>query len=83
MVLISGVGPQGTKQMTDHLIALQNRLANEQGYLAAATRTAEQELRRVWIAQIEREISAEKAFLGMEDVECDMTDDELLAALAA
>jgi len=69
--------------MTSHLIALQNRLADEQGFLALAKTASERALRQAWIAQIEREIAAEKTFLGMEEVECDMSDDELLAALAA
>jgi ABC-type Fe2+-enterobactin transport system substrate-binding protein len=69
--------------MTSHLIALQNRLADEQGFLAIEKTAAGRDLRTVWIAQIEREIAAEKAFLGMEDVACDMSDEDILAALAA
>ena len=67
--------------MTSHLIALQTRLAHEQGYLAKAKTTGERELRTVWIAQIEKEIASEKKFLGMDEVECDMSDEELLKAL--
>lgn len=76
----------GDEVMTDltHLTALQTRLRHEREYLAAATSEQEVALRTVWIAQIEREISGEYAFLGIEPVvECDMTDEELLAALAA
>ncbi len=64
-----------------HLNALQHRLSNEQGYLAAAKTDGERELRTVWIFQIEREIAAEYAHLGIE--RCTMSDDELLAELTA
>lgn len=69
--------------MTDftHLNALQHRLSNEQGYLAAAKTDGERELRTVWMAQIEREIAAEYQHLGITP--CTMTDDELLAELMA
>lgn len=64
-----------------HLNALQHRLSNEQGYLAAAKTDGERNLRTVWIAQIEREIAAEYAHLGITP--CTMSDDELLAELMA
>lgn len=69
--------------MTDftHLNALQHRLSNEQGYLAAAKADGEREIRKVWIAQIEREITAEYTFLDIEP--CTLSDDELLAELMA
>ena len=60
-----------------HLDALQLRLSNERGYLAAAKTDGERELRRVWIAQIEKEIACEVAFTD----EPEMTDEELLAEL--
>lgn len=63
-----------------HLSALELRLSNERGYLARAKTEGERELRRVWIAQIEREIAHEREFHADE---IEMTDDELLAALAA
>jgi len=67
-----------------HLTALETRLHNENGYLAAAKSDGERELRKVWIAQIEREIARERQFLGLgEDVATELTDDELLAELDA
>lgn len=61
-----------------HLNALELRLSNERGYLAKALTEGERELRRVWIAQIEKEIACEHAFMAKQD---EMTDDELLAEL--
>jgi hypothetical protein len=69
---------------TEHLNALELRLSHERGYLAKAKTAGERELRAVWIVQIEKEIAGERAFLGMsDDAECEMSDDELLAELAA
>lgn len=65
-----------------HLIALQNGLAHERERLANATNEHERALRRVWIAQREREIKAEKIFLNLEPVNCDLTDDELFRELS-
>ena len=62
-----------------HLNALQFRLHNEARALAAATSASERELRAVWVAQIEREIAAEYAFLGITP--CTASDAELLAHL--
>lgn len=70
--------------MTDlsHLDALQVRLSHERARLAAATRPREIELRTVWVAGIEREITHEMDFLsGGKAPAVDMSDDELLAAL--
>ena len=69
--------------MTSHLDALNLRLSHERGYLAIAKSENERELRGIWIAQIEREIAHEVAFLGKSEVSCDLTDDELLAELMA
>lgn len=67
-----------------HLTALQTRLAHESEYLAAAKSESEIALRKVWIAQIEREIVAEKAFIGWEPIEeDDMSVEDLLAELMA
>ena len=63
--------------MTSHLDALNLRLSNERNYLAKAKTQGERDLRKVWIAQIQKEIGAEQAFIGDE-----MSDDELLAALS-
>lgn len=67
-----------------HLDALNLRLSHERGYLAKAKTVGERELRAVWIVQIEREIARERAFLGLGNAVSapEMTDDELLAALA-
>ena len=65
-----------------HLSALELRLSNERVRLANAKTAKERELRRVWIAQIEKEIDREIEFIG-KVAESDMTDDELLAALTA
>ena len=73
---------QGNEKMT-HLEALQVRLSNEKSYLAAAKTDCEIEMRTVWVSQIEKEISAEYAFLGKDEELPEMTDDELLAALEA
>lgn len=63
-----------------HLGAIEVRLSHERARLAAAP----SDLRRVWVAQIERELAAERARLGLDEPEAldEMTDDELLAALA-
>jgi hypothetical protein len=73
---------------TSHLAALETRLSHERAYLAQATKSSEIELRKVWIAQIEREIAAEIAFLAKRGVIVrtdhadDISDDDLLASLA-
>ena len=65
-----------------HLAALITGLAHEQERLANARNPQERALRAVWVAQREREIAAEEAFLGLTPTD-DMTDDELLAELLA
>ena len=57
----------------NHLDALNLRLSNERIRLAAATSEGERELRKVWIAQLEKEVAGEIEFLG--------SDDDLLAEL--
>lgn len=65
-----------------HLNALELRLSNERNYLAKAKNKGEKQLRQAWITQIEKEIKAEHQLLGLtEEVEQDLTDDELLAEL--
>jgi len=66
-----------------HLNALNLRLSHERNYLALAKTDGERALRKVWIAQIENEIAAELKFLGKSEATVEMTDDELLAELAA
>ncbi len=69
---------------TSHLSALQVRLFNERTRLFVARTEGEREMRRVFVAQVEKEIAGEVARLGAEgDALPDMTDDELLAALLA
>lgn len=74
-----------TERDYSHLHALEVGLANERSRLAVAKTDQERALRSVWIGQREREIAAERLFLGLgDDPETDaMSDDELLAALEA
>ena len=68
---------------TTHLVALVTGLHKERARLALAT-GQERDLRTVWVAQLEKEIAAEEAFLGMAPADEEpMTDEELYAALAA
>lgn len=64
-------------QDLNHLNALRLRLSHERGYLAQAKTESERALRRVWIAQIEKEIAAEGLI-----PQCEMSDEELLAELS-
>lgn len=59
----------------NHLDALNLRLSNERARLSSAKSQAEIELRKVWIAQIEKEIGDEAKFSG------EVSDDQLLADL--
>jgi hypothetical protein len=61
-----------------HLNALQLSLSNERNRLAKAKTQGERDLRKVWVAQLEKEIRVEET-TTFSDAE--MTDDELLAAL--
>lgn len=65
--------------MTSHLDALRLRRSNEAIRLASAKTEKEQNLRTVWLAQIDKEIAAEAAFDNLPE----MSDDELLAELGA
>ena len=65
-----------------HLDALELRLSHERSYLAAEKTEKQRAMRRVWIAQVEKEIAGERAFLGIADESApEMSDEELLAAL--
>ena len=66
-----------------HLNALQVGLSNERVRLANAKTSGEKELRAVWVRQYEKQIADERAFLGLGDELPEMSDDELLAELAA
>lgn len=65
--------------MTTHLDTLQLRLSNERMRLNAAKTERERTMRKVWIAQLEREIAGEAAFLA--DHSTKQTDEQLLADL--
>lgn len=68
---------------TSHLVALVTGLHQERRRLADAT-GQERELRAVWVRQLEKEVAAEEAFLGMAPADDEpMTDCELLAELTA
>ncbi len=69
-----------------HLDALRLGLSHERARLSSDRTERERELRRVWIAQHEREIAAELAFLELPADAADdrsMTDEELLAELGS
>jgi hypothetical protein len=67
---------------TNHLNALNLRLSHERSYLTKAKNVKEKEIRKVWIAQIEKEIVEEKKLIGIVDVEIDViSDDDLLGEL--
>lgn len=69
--------------MLDHLNALQVRLSHEKARLGSAKTASEIALRCVWVKGIEREIAAERTFLGIDEIPIeDMSDYELLAELA-
>ncbi len=62
-----------------HIDALNLHLSNERMRLANAKTDAERELRRVWVAQLEKEIAGEQKFSNQQ---CDnLSDDELLNSL--
>lgn len=67
-----------------HLGALELRASHERERLRVATRPRGVALRRVWVAQCEREITAEREFLGLAPESVDgpeMSVDALLAEL--
>jgi hypothetical protein len=68
---------------TSHLNALTTRLYNERNRLTAEKTEAGRKLRQVWISQIEKEIAGEEKFLGIDVSDIEMSDDDLLAELAA
>lgn len=65
-----------------HLDALELRLHNERSRLGLAKTDQERQMRRVWIAGIQKEIDSELAFLGRQSIELSLSDDELLAELS-
>jgi hypothetical protein len=66
-----------------HLDALELNLSNERARLAAATSPKEIAMRRVWVAQLEKEVAGELAFLGKSAPTLHMSDDELFRELSA
>jgi len=66
--------------MTSHLNALQVNLSNERSRLANAKTEGEKAMRKVWVAQLEKEIAGERQFAVPADIQ-EMTEDELLAEL--
>ena len=73
---------------TTHYAALMTRLSNEKARLAACTKPKELELRKVWVAGIEKEIANEVEFLKSKGIEVYasiddlfMSDDDLLNEL--
>lgn len=68
----------------NHLDTLELRLSNERMRLANAKTPQERALREAWVAQIEREIAAERRFLAKDIIDPSieaLSDDELYAAL--
>lgn len=73
----------------EHYTALMAHLSNEKQRLSSATSKAEIELRSVWVAQLEKEITHEVKFLESQGVnlyndvnEVDsLSDDDLLNEL--
>lgn len=67
-----------------HIDYLELNLSNERARLAAATSAAEHELRSVWVAQLEREVAAERKLLGHHhSVAAFISDEDLLRELGA
>ncbi len=67
---------------TSHLNALEYGLHNEMIRLRDAKSDNERALRSVWVRQYKKQIADERECLGMAaPVCCDMTDEELIAAL--
>lgn len=68
-----------TNEATTHIDALQLRLSHERVRLSLATKASEIALRSVWVAQMEKELVHAALVRG----EVEMSDDDLLALLAA
>ena len=67
----------------DHLNSIELRLSNERARLANAKTEGEKQLRKVWVNGIEKELEDEKKFLGINSVEIEMDEEDLLAELFA
>lgn len=68
-----------------HLNALRLNLSNERSRLGSATAQFERDLRTVYVAQLEKEVAGELAFLGLpsEGMFEPVSDNDLLAELLA
>lgn len=67
---------------TSHLNTLELNLSHTRTRLGAAKTPGERAVRAVHVAQLEKEIACERAFLGMDtDDSGTMSDDDLLAEL--
>lgn len=68
-----------------HLHAIELRLSHERERLLRARSDTERRHRAVWVASVERELAAERRFLGLAPIDPAaldaLTDDDLLAAL--
>ncbi len=64
-----------------HLDALNANLRHEKIRLSSANTDKEIETRRVWVAQLEKEVKGERSFLGLLD--CGLSNKDLLAQLDA
>lgn len=65
----------------EHLHVLELRLSNERLRLAKATTISEINYRTVLVDQMNRELEHEKEFIGLEQLNNSLTDDDLLAEL--
>lgn len=66
-----------------HLDALELNLSHERARLAAAKSPKEIAMRKVYVAQLEKEVAGELAFLGKTAPALDMSADELFRELSA
>jgi hypothetical protein len=65
----------------EHLHVLELRLSNERLRLAKATTISEINYRTVLVDQMIKELSHEKEFIGFEQLNNTLSDDDLLAEL--
>jgi hypothetical protein len=65
----------------EHLHVLELRLSNERLRLAKAKTISEINYRTVLVDQMNRELSHEKEFIGLEQLNNTLSDDELLMEL--
>ena len=65
----------------EHLHVLELRLSNERLRLAKATTISEINYRTVLVDQMNRELEHEKEFIGLEQLNNSLSDDDLLAEL--